>query len=47
MTDRLRCLAGWPRWVTIDPTGGDPFMGGPVYIQVCAHCRHERGSHPR
>lgn len=22
----------------IDPTGGDPFMGGPVLIRVCAKC---------
>lgn len=25
----------------IDPTGGDPFMGGPVLITICARCGTE------
>lgn len=46
--DALRCLVGRPRWHAIDPTGGDPFMGGPLIIRVCAHCESEQGSrrHP-
>lgn len=27
--------------VYTDPTGGDPFMGGPVLIAVCARCGRE------
>ena len=27
--------------VDIDPTGGDPFMGGPVRITVCGRCGRE------
>lgn len=40
----LCCLFGRPRWVTIDPTGSDPFMGGPTLMKVCRSCFHE---HPR
>lgn len=42
--DYIRCWTA-PRWVFIDPTGGDPWMGGPVTIEVCAACQVERGFH--
>jgi hypothetical protein len=31
----LRCWLGWHRPGYTDPTGGDPWMGGPVEIRVC------------
>lgn len=24
-----------------DPTGGDPFFGGPVWVPICARCGQE------
>jgi hypothetical protein len=33
-------------WVTTDPTGGDPWMGGPVTIVVCADCGREQMDRP-
>lgn len=45
LTDTLRCWLAQPRWVFVDPTGGDPFMGGPVVIKVCAACNVQEGHH--
>ena len=38
---RLRCLFGAHRPGWNDPTGGDPYMGGPVMIRVCRDCGQE------
>lgn len=38
MPATLYCFIGRHTRVHIDPTGGDPDMGGPVYIPVCADC---------
>lgn len=45
MINKLRCFVGVPSWITIDPTGGDPAMGGPVNIEVCSRCKVQRGYH--
>lgn len=41
MTAALVCAATGHDPITTDPTGGDPFMGGPVSIVVCSRCGHE------
>lgn len=38
MTTPVRCEIFGHKPVDIDPTGGDPFMGGPVAITVCDRC---------
>jgi len=43
----LRCHFGTPAYRVIDPTGGDPFLGGPVSIIVCPNCGVEKWAHGR
>lgn len=40
MRDAMVCalLGGHAKGTNIDPTGGDPWMGGPVLITVCSRC---------
>lgn len=38
---RLRCWLGVPVIRFKDPTGGDPFLGGPAWIPVCAACEEQ------
>jgi hypothetical protein len=38
----LLCIFGLHRWALTDPTGGDPLLGGPVYITVCRRCGREK-----
>jgi hypothetical protein len=35
-----------PIWVQVDPTGGDPVIGGPVTIVVCDICGQEQRGYP-
>jgi hypothetical protein len=35
----LACKLRRPVIRFYDPTGGDPFLGGPVWWAVCAHCQ--------
>jgi len=45
MINRVRCWLGYPKYVYIDPTGGDPALGGPVLIAVCVNCGTQMGAH--
>lgn len=36
-----KCPDGEHVPTTIDPTGGNPFMGGPVRIVICSQCGWE------
>jgi hypothetical protein len=46
MTTALVCEISGHRPKDIDPTGGDPFMGGPVMITVCDRCGIEMPPSP-
>ena len=39
LTEAWCLVDGHADSVDIDPTGGDPWMGGPVMITVCVRCK--------